>query len=68
MVELRNFFLNVGFWLIAGLAFFVSSLYVDHWDRVVLRFFYYPLIGLLLSVALMYAFQTKRLRPMIASE
>jgi hypothetical protein len=62
MVDLRNFFLNVGFWLVAGIAFFVSSLYIDHWDRVVLRFFYFPLIGLLLSVALMYAFQTRRFR------
>jgi len=55
MVDLRNFLLNLGFWIIAGLAFFASSLYIDHWDRVLLRFFYFPLVGLLLSVALMYA-------------
>lgn len=60
MVDLRNFLLNLGFWIIAGLALFASSLYIDHWDRVLLRFFYFPLVGLLLSVALMYAFQTRQ--------
>ena len=51
MVDLRNFLLNLGFWILAGLALFVSSLYIDHWDRVLLRFFYFPLIGLLLSAS-----------------
>lgn len=53
---------TIVFWLIAGLLMFFNALRVDHWDRVIMRFFYFPILALLVTSAKTLIFETEAFR------
>jgi hypothetical protein len=61
---------TIAFWMIAALLMFLHGLPSDHWDRVIIRFLYFPILGLLITSAMTLIFQSetyRRLRnPIIA--
>jgi hypothetical protein len=50
------------FWLIAGVLMFLSALNIDHWNQVIPRFFYYPVLGLLISALMTLIYQSEAFR------
>lgn len=52
----------LAFWLIAALLMFLNGLRSDHWNQVVIRFFYFPIIGVLFSAALTLIYRSEPFR------
>jgi len=47
----RFWIFTLSFWLIAGTLVFVNALAIDHWNRVAMRFMYFPILGVLIVSA-----------------
>jgi len=50
------------FWLLAALLLFLNALQMDHWQQVSFRFFYIPVLGILLCAAQTLVFQAEGFR------
>ncbi len=50
------------FWLIAALLMFLNGLRFPHWDQVIIRFLYFPIIGLLVTSAKTLIYQSEPFR------
>ena len=59
----RTYWIFTGvFWLTAAGLMFLNALQVDHWQQVVYRFFYIPLLGILMCAAQTLIFQSEGFR------
>ncbi|MEM9302869.1 MAG: LytTR family DNA-binding domain-containing protein [Pseudomonadota bacterium] len=48
------------FWLVVGLLYVVQAVTVDHWNRVLMRLLYFPVLGVALSAVMTLVFQHER--------
>ncbi len=62
MTASRYWTFSIVFWVIAALLMFVNALRIDHWDQVLIRFIYFPILGVLLTAAKTLIYQSDAFR------
>lgn len=64
-MQTRNYWtFTVIYWALAGALMFLAALTLDHWPKVIMRFTYYPILGVVLSAAMTLVFQSASFRRM----
>ena len=62
MTASRYWTFTIVFWIVAGALMFLTALRIDHWDQVIPRFLYFPVLGLLNTALMTLIYQSDSFR------